>query len=59
MAVATIPIVKDFDVVKDICSRQERLNHHPLYAAVQNLDVLRLFMSHHIYPVWDFMSLAK
>jgi len=35
------------------------LNTHPLYAAVQNLDDLRLFMAHHIYSVWDFMSLLK
>jgi hypothetical protein len=35
------------------------LNAHPLYAAVQNLDDLRVFMAHHIYSVWDFMSLLK
>lgn len=38
---------------------QERLNGHPLYAAVRSLDDLRQFMAHHIYPVWDFMSLVK
>lgn len=37
----------------------ERLNAHPLYAAVQTLDDLRLFMAHHVYSVWDFMSLLK
>lgn len=37
----------------------ERLNTHPLYAAVQTLDDLRLFMAHHVYSVWDFMSLLK
>lgn len=42
-----------------IAARQERLNHHPLYAAVQSLDDLRLFMAHHVYSVWDFMSLLK
>jgi hypothetical protein len=35
------------------------LNAHPLYAAVQSLDDLRTFMAHHIYSVWDFMSLLK
>lgn len=45
--------------VDAIAAHQERLNHHPLYAAVQSLDDLRLFMTHHIYPVWDFMSLVK
>jgi hypothetical protein len=35
------------------------LNNHPLYASVQSLDDLRTFMAHHIYSVWDFMSLLK
>ncbi|MCX8085793.1 MAG: DUF3050 domain-containing protein [Rhodocyclaceae bacterium] len=35
------------------------LNAHPLYAAVQNLEQLRVFMAHHVYSVWDFMSLLK
>ncbi|MDO9221447.1 MAG: DUF3050 domain-containing protein [Thiobacillus sp.] len=36
-----------------------RLEAHPIYAAVQNLDDLRVFMQHHVYSVWDFMSLIK
>ncbi|MCX8085549.1 MAG: DUF3050 domain-containing protein, partial [Rhodocyclaceae bacterium] len=35
------------------------LNAHPLYARVQTLDDLRVFMAHHVYSVWDFMSLLK
>lgn len=38
---------------------QEKLKHHPIYAAVQDLDDLHCFMQHHVYPVWDFMSLVK
>lgn len=44
------------DVVADLAPA---LNAHPLYARVQNLDDLRIFMAHHIYSVWDFMSLLK
>lgn len=42
-----------------IARLQEPLNQHPLYAAVQTIDDLRVFMAHHIYSVWDFMSLLK
>nr|VFK04987.1 MAG: Protein of unknown function (DUF3050) [Candidatus Kentron sp. H]VFK05304.1 MAG: Protein of unknown function (DUF3050) [Candidatus Kentron sp. H]VFK08552.1 MAG: Protein of unknown function (DUF3050) [Candidatus Kentron sp. H] len=36
-----------------------QLDSHPVYAAVRTLDDLRTFMSHHIFSVWDFMSLLK
>lgn len=49
---------KQFDptVVADL---RQRLNAHPIYAAVRTLEDLRLFMAHHVYSVWDFMSLIK
>lgn len=37
----------------------DKLNNHPIYQSVQSLDDLRVFMEHHVYPVWDFMSLLK
>jgi hypothetical protein len=42
-----------------IAGLTEQLNRHPLYQRVQTLDDLRVFMSHHVYSVWDFMSLLK
>jgi hypothetical protein len=42
-----------------IAALHDPLNRHPLYPAVQSIDDLRLFMAHHIYSVWDFMSLLK
>ncbi len=38
---------------------RERLIGHPIYRSIQDPAALRIFMEHHIYAVWDFMSLLK
>jgi len=38
--------------------RQELLQH-PVYSHINNLEALHTFMEHHIFCVWDFMSLLK
>jgi hypothetical protein len=40
-------------------SLRAKLEAHPIYAAVATLADLRVFMQHHVYSVWDFMSLIK
>jgi len=47
-----------FDIDK-IAPAREQLSRHPVYEAVRTMDDLRIFMQHHIYSVWDFMSLCK
>lgn len=49
---------RTFDVTA-VAPLREALNRHPVYTAVQSLEDLKTFMAHHVYSVWDFMSLLK
>lgn len=42
-----------------INSFKKRLDDHPIYEAVASIENLQCFMQHHVYSVWDFMSLIK
>lgn len=44
------------DKIKEL---RKELAEHPVYDAVKDLDDLSIFMQHHVYSVWDFMSLVK
>ncbi len=45
--------------LKKIKLLRKELSSHPVYAAVSTIDDLTIFMQHHVYSVWDFMSLVK
>ena len=47
--------------VDGIKLKEEELTSHSLLttSVIQSLDDLKIFMEHHVYAVWDFMSLTK
>ena len=42
-----------------ITAEQNKLVNHPVYLELNSLKNLRVFMAHHVFAVWDFMSLLK
>lgn len=42
-----------------IAPLRKRLSTHAVYAALDSIEDVRVFMQHHIFAVWDFMSLLK
>jgi len=47
------------DSQERLAELRARLLDHPLYASVDSLPKLRVFMESHAFAVWDFMSLLK
>ncbi len=42
-----------------IAPQRARLEGHPVYGALKTPENLKTFMEHHVFSVWDFMSLTK
>lgn len=48
------------EITSDIIVKlKNQLENHPIYDAVSTVDDIRCSMEHHIYSIWDFMSLIK
>lgn len=46
-------------IEKRIQPLQDKLNNHSLYGKIKSPEQLQIFMQHHVFAVWDFMSLLK
>lgn len=46
-------------ILEHIADLRSLLQHHPLYKRMTSTQNVALFMEHHVWAVWDFMSLLK
>lgn len=44
------------DEIQDL---RNQIINHPLYSVISDQNDLKIFMKHHVFAVWDFMSLLK
>ncbi|MFL6118034.1 DUF3050 domain-containing protein [Actinophytocola sp.] len=44
---------------KSVAAARDRVVQHPLYAGLDTHEAVVTFMEHHVFAVWDFMSLLK
>jgi hypothetical protein len=48
-----------FELLEHVAAARERVIEHPLYDSLNTRPAIVTFMEHHVFAVWDFMSLLK
>jgi hypothetical protein len=46
-------------ITHELSDLRKNLRDHKIYGTLQNTRDIKIFMEHHIFAVWDFMSLLK
>ncbi|MHA7944072.1 DUF3050 domain-containing protein [Formosa sp. 3Alg 14/1] len=46
-------------IESELSQLQHEIRNHKLYNVLQTTEDVKLFMEHHVYTTWDFMSLVK
>lgn len=46
-------------IKRNILPLKEEIINHKIYKHINNIEDVKIFMSYHVYAVWDFMSLLK
>lgn len=44
---------------ENIAPLRNQIVNHKVYGVIENISDLKIFMQHHVFAVWDFMSLLK
>lgn len=44
---------------REVIQLRNRLYTHPVFASIRSVGDLQILMEHHVWAVWDFMSLIK
>ena len=51
---------EEFELLEEAAlDYRRRVIRHPVYSSLDSVEALRVFMEHHVFAVWDFMTLLK